>query len=307
MRTTACLPPALPSAPLVRRRRSLLLDGACVGASLALSPPPASARPVPDERLAEAVFEEVRGSVVGIADYQVRDGAVASVRPLCSGVLWDQRGYLVTSYSAVTRDGASTGVSEESVSSAASSANTPGAPEKPLAPGASAKGDGGRLLRVSLLDVSVSPPELKQFRATLVGSSALHHLAVLLLQDCPQECLSPIQLGQNKDVRVGQAAYTVGLRLGSTHSFSVGVVSGLHRPLQAAPGAGPGLLLPGGALQTDAAAGDATGGALVDSAGRLMGVAVLPPGRKTASSLGFAVPVDVVTRVVPQLIAFGSM
>jgi S1-C subfamily serine protease len=144
---------------------------------------------------------------------------------------------------------------------------------------------------------------MKQYRAALVGTSPLHHLAVLLITDVPQECLLPIQLGANADVQVGQAAYVCGLKFGSKHSLSLGVVSGLRRPLQAAPGAGPGLMLPGGALQTDASV-DAysTGGALVDSAGRLMGLAVLP-NRRSPSSLSFAVPVDVLRSVVPRLIA----
>ena len=74
-------------------------------------------------------------------------------------------------------------------------------------------------------------------------------------------------------------------------------------------------LLPGGALQTDASVDRANSGcALLDSAGRLMGVCTAPvvaaragTGPPRASSLGFAVPVDVVRAVVPQLIAYGRV
>jgi len=302
MRTlaSASTPPALGT----RSRRAALVEPLLLSAAAAA---PAFARPVPDEAVAQRVFEEARGSVLAVADYRVRDGAVSDVQPLCSGVVWDQRGYVVTSYSAVTRGGARSGGDVgAAAASAASSANTPSAPAAPLAAGANAAGaeEGRRLLRVALLDTSVDPPLIKQYPAVLVGASPLHHLAVLLITDVPQEILSPVQLGRNADVQVGQAAYVLGLRLGSTHSLSVGVVSGLRRPLLAAPGAGPGLLLPGGAIQTDANVDAAsTGGAVLDSGGRLMGLGMLPPGRRSAASLSFAVPVDVVARVVPQLIA----
>lgn len=169
----------------------------------------------------------------------------------------------------------------------------------------------GRQLRVAVLNASDG--QVLEFPATLVGTSPLHNLAVLLLSDVPQEALAPVPLGSNADVRVGQAAFAVGLPFGqASHSLSYGVISGARRPV---PSGIPGLLLPGGAFLTDAQVDSLTsGGALVDSAGRLMGMLLAPPNATRASALGltrpsslsFAVPVDVVTRIVPQLIAYGE-
>jgi S1-C subfamily serine protease len=269
----------------------------------------ASARPVLDEELTQRIFDEGTTSVVSIADYEVSDGKVGKIRPLCSGVLWDQRGYIVTSLEAVTR-GSAVDAPGAAASAAATAENMPAAPSRPLATGSPAvRADGiRRPLRVSVLDGSTSPPVVKEYPAIVVGTSPLHHLAVLLLTDAPQEILSPVPLGRSSEIRVGQSAFVLGARFGETHSLSTGVISGLHRPLASSvPGMlaqGGATLLPGGALQTDAVV-DAlnAGGAVLDSAGRLMGVAVLPPGKKSATSLSFVVPVDVVARVTPLLIA----
>ena len=263
--------------------------------------------------MAQRVYEDTRPSVVGIANFRVVDGAVADVTQLGSGVVWDQRGYVVTAYTGVSR-AAAAGAS--SAAAAPPGSGVPAQPAVPLVQGASVAQStpaSGRQLRVSVLDASVSPPQLKQFPAELVGVSALHNLAVLLISDAPQEILAPIPLGTNADVHVGQAAFAVGLPFGlSSHSLSYGIISGARRPV---PSGIPGLLLPGGAFLTDASV-DATtsGGAMVDSSGRLLGMLLAPPNSTRASALGltrpsslsFAVPVDVVARIVPQLIAFGE-
>jgi 2-alkenal reductase len=242
---------------------------------------------------------------------------VSDVTPLGSGLVWDQRGYVVTTYGGVARAGSAPAASTSQSSSAAAAPGS-GAPVPPAAPlvkGASvaqsAMPVAGRQLRVSILDVSDG--QMKQWTATVVGTSPLHNLAVLLLSDVPQESLAPVQLGSNADIRVGQAAFAVGLPFGqSSHALSYGVISGARRPV---PSGIPGLLLPGGAFLTDATVDNVTsGGALVDSSGRLMGMLLAPPNATRASALGltrpsslaFAVPVDVVTRIVPQLIAYGE-
>jgi 2-alkenal reductase len=253
---------------------------------------------------------------VSLANFEVLGGAVANVEPLGSGLVWDQRGYVVTAYaSIVTRGGA---MASASAGASSSASGVPAAPEQPLAAGGTAAGSsaaassGGRRIRVALLDASVSPPLLKEYPAELVGASPLHNLAVLLLTDVPPEILAPIALGTSADLRVGQAAFALGLPFGQSHSLSYGVISGLRRPLASAQA---GLFVPGGAVQTDASIDASnTGGALMDSAGRLVGMCVAPATlqrgtaatAQRAASLSFAVPVDVLTRIVPQLIAYGE-
>lgn len=298
--------------PALSRRACVVSAPLSLAATLSC-PPRAAARPVPDQSVAQRVYEETRPSVVGIANFRIVDGAVADVQQLGSGVVWDQRGYVVTAYAGVSR---ATAAAATASSATPPGTGVPAQPTAPLIQGASmaqSTAAAGRQLRVSVLDASVSPPQLKQFPAELVGVSALHNLAVLLISDAPQEILAPIPLGSNADVRVGQAAFAVGLPFGlSSHSLSYGIISGARRPV---PSGVPGLLLPGGAFLTDASVDVTTsGGAMVDSSGRLMGMLLAPPNSTRASALGltrpsslsFAVPVDVLARIVPQLIAFGD-
>jgi S1-C subfamily serine protease len=227
---------------------------------------------------------------------QTRNGEI-STEPLGAGVVWDQRGYVVVTFHSLSRALAPD-------ATAASAAPQP--PAAPAATAASAAAAGVRTLRVAVIDASDGT--LKTFGATVAGVSPAHDLAVLLLADAPPEALSPVPLGSDADVRVGQSAFAVGLS-----ALSYGIISGLRRPLPSPTG----QLVPGGALQTDASV-DASnsGGALLDSSGRLMGICVAPLAAATragttpprpASSLGFAIPVDTVRAVVPQLIAFGSV
>jgi S1-C subfamily serine protease len=242
---------------------------------------------------------------------RTRTGEVVT-EPLGAGVVWDQRGHVVVTYRAIARAlapadaGAGGSAAAAGAPAGLPSAGTPAAdaPATATAAGAPAAAAATRTLRVALADPSDG--RAPRVDATLVGASPAYDLAVLLLADPAPELLSPVPLGANSDVRVGQSAYAVSL-LG----LSYGVVSGVRRPFPA-PG---GQLLPGGALQTDASVdGGNSGGALLDSAGRLMGLCAVPasvraaaPGPQRAASLSFAIPVDTVRAVVPQLIAFGRV
>jgi S1-C subfamily serine protease len=109
-------------------------------------------------------------------------------------------------------------------------------------------------------------------------------------------------LGTSHDLVVGQAVLAIGSPFGLDYTLSTGVISGLSREI-------PGLSgLPiHGAIQTDAAINPGnSGGPLLDSAGRLIGVntSILSPSGASAG-IGFAVPVDTVARIVPQLIQYG--
>ena len=139
--------------------------------------------------------------------------------------------------------------------------------------------------------------------ATYVGGAPDKDLAVLQLAKTPPR-LRPIPLGTSADLQVGQAVLAIGNPFGLDQTLTTGVVSALGREIQSAT-----RRRISGVIQTDAAINPGnSGGPLLDSAGRLIGVntAIQSPSGASAG-IGFAVPVDTVNRVVPQLIARGKL
>ncbi|WP_119462810.1 trypsin-like peptidase domain-containing protein [Rhodospirillaceae bacterium SYSU D60014] len=138
-------------------------------------------------------------------------------------------------------------------------------------------------------------------RAEVVGSTADYDLAVLRLVDNHQS-LQPIPIGSSADLRVGQTTFAIGSPYGLSRTLTTGVISALDRRLPA--GVNREIR---GVIQTDAAINPGnSGGPLLDSAGRLIGVntAILSQSGAFAG-IGFAVPVDIVNRIVPQIIRDG--
>src|SRR5262249_11633763 len=114
----------------------------------------------------------------------------------------------------------------------------------------------------------------------------------------------PVAVGTSADLKVGQAAFAIGNPFGLDQTLTTGVISALKRRMPTA--AGPQV---SGVIQTDAAINPGnSGGPLLDSAGRLVGVttAILSPSG-TNAGIGFAIPVDIVNRVVPELIRTGRV
>ena len=138
--------------------------------------------------------------------------------------------------------------------------------------------------------------------AKLVGVSPAHDLAVLRIDvsNLPRS----LEIGSSHDLRVGQTALAIGNPFGLDWTLTTGIVSALDRSLPTEDGRG----LIEHVIQTDAAINPGnSGGPLLDSAGRLIGVNTMifsPSGG--SAGVGFAVPVDTVNRVVPQLIASGK-
>ena len=112
----------------------------------------------------------------------------------------------------------------------------------------------------------------------------------------------PVPLGSSKELKVGQKVCAIGNPFGLDWTLTTGIVSALDRSLGGDRGATIEHL-----IQTDAAINPGnSGGPLLDSAGRLIGIntAIYSPSGASAG-IGFAVPVDTVNRVVPQIIASG--
>ncbi|MGY2047563.1 S1C family serine protease [Methylobacterium sp. JK268] len=137
--------------------------------------------------------------------------------------------------------------------------------------------------------------------ATLVGAAPNYDLAVLQLGRV-SAMPPPIAIGTSGDLKVGQFVYAIGNPFGLDHTLTTGVISALQRRLPTQEGREL-----SGVIQTDAAINPGnSGGPLLDSAGRVIGVntAIFSPSGANAG-IGFAVPVDVVNRVVPDLIRTG--
>jgi S1-C subfamily serine protease len=142
-----------------------------------------------------------------------------------------------------------------------------------------------------------------RWKASLVGASQDKDLAVLKIS-APAEKLSPIPLGASGNLLVGQKVFAIGNPFGLDQTMTSGIVSALGREIPSASGR-----TIQGMIQTDAAINPGnSGGPLLDSAGRLIGVntAIFSPSGASAG-IGFAVPVEIVNRVVPELIRYGRM
>jgi S1-C subfamily serine protease len=142
----------------------------------------------------------------------------------------------------------------------------------------------------------------RSYQAVLVGSSPDHDLAVLRIR-VPFDRPPPVPVGSSGDLKVGQKVFAIGNPFGLDYTLTTGVVSALDRSL---PENRSGVAI-NHLIQTDAAINPGnSGGPLLDSAGRLIGIntAIYSPSGAYAG-IGFAVPVDTVNRVVPELIAKG--
>ena len=137
--------------------------------------------------------------------------------------------------------------------------------------------------------------------ATLVGRSPEYDLAVVRLRSVPRG-LRPIPLGSSRDLRIGQTVYAIGNPFGLSRTLTRGLVSALDRELPTTE-----YREVSGVIQTDAAINPGnSGGPLLDSAGRLVGVnTAIRSASGSSSGVGFAIPADLVNRVVPALIARG--
>jgi S1-C subfamily serine protease len=139
-------------------------------------------------------------------------------------------------------------------------------------------------------------------RAVVAGFSAAHDLAVLKIE-APPDVLAPVKIGRSDDLRVGQDIFAIGNPFGLNATLTTGIVSALGREIAAVGGGTIEHV-----IQTDAAINPGnSGGPLLDSAGRLIGVntAIYSPSGASAG-IGFAVPVDTVRRVVPQIVQHGE-
>jgi 2-alkenal reductase len=137
--------------------------------------------------------------------------------------------------------------------------------------------------------------------ARVIGAAPDYDVAVVRLRDRPRE-LRPLALGSSKDLVVGQATFAIGNPFGLTRTLTTGIVSALERHLPTSRGREV-----RGVIQTDAAINPGnSGGPLLDSSARLIGMNTAIYSESGGSAgIGFAIPVDMIRRVVPQIIKTG--
>ncbi|KAG0560848.1 hypothetical protein KC19_9G018600 [Ceratodon purpureus] len=274
----------------VCRRRGVLVSLLAVPMSVVLSGKPARALELPsfgakdefdeeEDSLVE-LFSKATRSVVSVQNVQtlgtkvvgqpVAEDDDVKVEGIGSGFIWDKFGHIVTNYHVIAK----------------------------LAMDSS----GRQKAQVSVLggDGTITVHD-----ATLIGIDASHDLAVLKI-DSPEDRLTPIPVGTSEDIRVGQNCFAIGNPYGFQHTLTTGVVSGLGREIPSPTGAA----IPG-AIQTDAAinAGN-SGGPLLDSFGRIIGVNTATftrSGSGMSSGVNFAIPINTVRMLVPRLIVYGTV
>ena len=140
-------------------------------------------------------------------------------------------------------------------------------------------------------------------QAEIIGVAPNYDLAVLRIKSARQ-LPPPVALGSSTELKVGQSAFAIGNPFGLDQSLTSGIISALKRRLPTSSGREISNV-----IQTDTAINPGnSGGPLLDSAGRLIGVntAIISPSGSSAG-IGFAIPADIVNRVVPELIKNGRV
>ncbi|HEX6047182.1 MAG TPA: trypsin-like peptidase domain-containing protein [Pyrinomonadaceae bacterium] len=152
--------------------------------------------------------------------------------------------------------------------------------------------------------LSVSLGGKRDYPAVVVGRDPDTDLAVIRLTEKPTGPLTVIPMGDSDKLVVGQKVLAIGNPFGLDRTLTTGVISGLQRPIRARNDR-----LIEGAIQTDASINPGnSGGPLLDSRGRMIGInsQILSPSGSSAG-VGFAVPVSIAKRVVPQLLQNGQV
>ena len=144
----------------------------------------------------------------------------------------------------------------------------------------------------------------KDYPARVVGKDPDTDLAVIRLLQPPKEPLTVVPLGDSDKLVVGQKVLAIGNPFGLDRTLTTGVISGLERPIRAQNGRQI-----EGAIQTDASINPGnSGGPLLDSRGRMIGINSQIESPSGASvGVGFAIPVNIAKRIVPQLVRNGAV
>lgn len=152
--------------------------------------------------------------------------------------------------------------------------------------------------------LSVSFGSGKNYPAKVVGRDPDTDLAVIKLLETPKEALTVVPMGDSDKLIVGQKVLAIGNPFGLDRTLTTGVISGLQRPIRAQNGRPI-----EGAIQTDASINQGnSGGPLLDSHGRMIGInSQIESPSGASAGVGFAIPINIAKRIVPQLISNGEV
>ncbi len=152
-----------------------------------------------------------------------------------------------------------------------------------------------RMVRVTLFDGSSYP-------AKVIGADPDNDLAVIKIEPGSKK-LTTVKFGDSSRLEVGRRVYTIGNPFGLELTMTSGIISSVGRSLSS------GNRVIKGVLQTDAAINPGnSGGPLLDTQGNVIGVTTAIYSKvQQSSGIGFAIPINIVKRVVPQLIAHGAV
>jgi S1-C subfamily serine protease len=144
----------------------------------------------------------------------------------------------------------------------------------------------------------------RNYPATVVGRDPDTDLAVIKLVEKPKEAITIVPLGDSDRLIVGQKVLAIGNPFGLDRTLTTGVISGLQRPIRARNNQPI-----EGAIQTDASINPGnSGGPLLDSRGRMIGInSQIQSTSGSSAGVGFAIPVNIAKRIVPELIRTGSI
>lgn len=152
-------------------------------------------------------------------------------------------------------------------------------------------------------EATVTLADNSTWKATLVGFALSKDIAVLKI-DAPVNQLKPIKVGYSTDLQVGQTVLAIGNPFGLDQTLTTGIISGLGREIISVTGRPIRNV-----IQTDAAINPGnSGGPLLDSSGHLIGMnTAIYSSSHVYAGIGYAVPVDLINRFVPQLIRYGMI
>ena len=143
----------------------------------------------------------------------------------------------------------------------------------------------------------------KTYEATTIGADPLNDLAVIQIESTDDE-LFPVAFGDSRGLRVGMRVFALGNPFGLERTLTTGIISSLNRSLQI-----HGNWKIKSIIQIDAAINPgSSGGPLLNSHGRLIGInTAIATTSGQSSGVGFAIPVSLISRVVPQLLKDGRV
>ncbi|MEW5302865.1 MAG: hypothetical protein WDW36_005606 [Sanguina aurantia] len=261
---------------------SVVLPSPAVAATAIADATPRIAPPSPmsdRESAIISIFETNTYSVVNVFDVTLQGRSLSEVdipEGNGTGVVWNETGDIVTNYHVL-----------ENVFKSLRLPTPPGQP-MPL------------VARITLLGRDGTS---QTYEGHLVGADRTRDLAVVRI-NAPPEQLRVVTLGTSTGLRVGQQCLAIGNPFGFTHTLTTGVISGLDRDIRSQTGS----TIPGG-IQTDAAINPGnSGGPLLDSSGRVVGInSAIYTNTGTSAGVSFAIPIDTVAKVVPQLLQYGRV